>query len=129
MQFARRRGEHEQGSAPADFVLVGSLLTVFALAIVQLTLVLHVRNTLIDAAASAARYGSLADRTRGDARLRADELVGTAIGGSYASDISVGDSIFQGMRVLEVRIKAPLPLVGLVGPERALEVVGRAPLQ
>jgi Flp pilus assembly protein TadG len=129
MKCERRRGEHERGSAPADFVFVGSLLTAFALAIVQLTLVMHVRNILIDAAASAARYGSLADRTREDARTRAAELVGTAVGGSYASDISVGDSVSHGIRVLEVRIKAPLPLVGLVGPERALEVVGHAPLQ
>ena len=48
-----------------DFVLVGALLTLFFLAIVQLTLVLHVRNTLIDAAASGARYGTLADRSAG----------------------------------------------------------------
>ena len=53
-----------------DFVLVGGLLTLFFLAIIQLTLVLHVRNTLIDAAASGARYGTLADRGAGDARDR-----------------------------------------------------------
>ena len=53
-----------------DFVLVGGLLTLFFLAIVQLTLVLHVRNTLIDAAASGARYGTLADRNAEDARDR-----------------------------------------------------------
>ena len=52
----------EQGSAVVDFVLVGGLLTMFFLAIIQLTLILHVRNTLIDAAASGARYGTLADR-------------------------------------------------------------------
>ena len=50
-----------------DFVLIGALLTLLFLAIVQLTLILHVRNTLIDAAASGARYGTLADRNDGDA--------------------------------------------------------------
>ncbi|MDP9983365.1 hypothetical protein J2W14_002778 [Pseudarthrobacter oxydans] len=35
----------ECGSAVLDFVLVGGLLSLFFLAIVQLTLVLHVRNT------------------------------------------------------------------------------------
>lgn len=55
MPFRGRGAEHgsgtsvsrcdERGSAVVDFVLVGGLLTVFFLAIVQLTLVLHVRNT------------------------------------------------------------------------------------
>jgi hypothetical protein len=123
------RDLRERGSAPADFVLVGSLLTAFALAIVQLTLVLHIRNTLTDAAASAARYGSLADRTWDDARARAAELAGMAAGSNYPLDIGVRDSVLGNVRVLEVRIRAPLPLVGLLGPERALEVVGHAPLQ
>lgn len=119
----------QRGSAPAEFVMVGSLLTTLALAIAQLTLVLHVRNTLIDAAASAARHGALADRTAGDARERAAQLVETTVGQAYASDIVVGNSVVEGLRVLEVRIKAPLPLVGLLGPDRVVEVAGHAPLQ
>ena len=63
----------ERGAAVVDFVLIGALLTLLFLAIVQLTLVLHVRNTLIDAAASGARYGTLADRNDGDARSFAVE--------------------------------------------------------
>src|SRR5215207_3315744 len=68
----------ERGSAVVDFVLVGSLLTLFFLAIIQLTLVLHVRNTLIDAAASGARYGTLADRGAADAQERTRSLIQTA---------------------------------------------------
>jgi Flp pilus assembly protein TadG len=109
--------------------MVGGLLTMLVLAIAQLTLVLHVRNTLIDAAASAARYGSLADRTASDARERAAQLVATTVGKAYASDIVVGNAELEGLRVLEVRIKAPLPLLGLLGPTRVLEVAGHAPLQ
>ena len=70
--------ERERGSAVVDFVLVGALLTMFFLAIIQLALVLHVRNTLIDAAASGARYGTLADRSAADARQRTGELIATA---------------------------------------------------
>ena len=118
----------ESGSAPADFVLVGSLLTAFALAVVQLTLVLHVRNTLVDAAASAARYGSLADRGTEDAQRRAGELVTMALGSDYAADITVGETRVEGVRVLEVRVRAPLPLVGLAGPPGVITVSGHAPL-
>ena len=35
-----------------DFVLVSGLLTLLFLGVVQLTLILHVRNSLIDAASS-----------------------------------------------------------------------------
>ena len=60
-------------------MLVGALLTLFFLAIVQLTLVLHVRNTLIDAAASGARYGTLADRSAADAKDRTVQLITAAL--------------------------------------------------
>ncbi|XAS66161.1 TadE family protein [Micrococcaceae bacterium Sec5.7] len=119
----------ERGSAVVDFVLVGSLLTMFFLAIIQLALVLHVRNTLIDAAASGARYGTLADRNAGDARARTGELIGTALNTDFAQDISTSEVTFRGLRTLEVTIKAPMPVIGLIGPRELLEVKGHAAVQ
>jgi hypothetical protein len=109
-----------------DFVLVGGLLTVFFLAVIQLTLVLHVRNTLIDAASSGARYGTLADRTSSDARERTAGLIGTALSPDFALDISTSEASFQGIRTLEVTVRAPLPVIGLIGPVAGLEVRGHA---
>jgi hypothetical protein len=109
-----------------DFVLVGGLLTMFFMAIIQLTLVLHVRNTLIDAAASGARYGTLADRTEADARSRTAELIGSALNSGFAQDITTTEADFQGMRTLEVTVRAPLPVIGLIGPSALLEVKGHA---
>lgn len=119
-------GSDERGSAVVDFVLVGGLLTVFFMAIVQLTLVLHVRNTLIDAAASGARYGTLADRTSDDARLRTSDLIGAALNNDFARDISTCVATVKGIRTLEVTVKAPLPVIGLIGPAALLEVKGHA---
>ncbi|WP_115787209.1 TadE/TadG family type IV pilus assembly protein [Arthrobacter silvisoli] len=119
----------ERGTAVVDFVLVGTLLTFLFLAIIQLTLVLHVRNTLIDAASSGARYGTLADRTPDDARQRTAELIGTALNSGYAQDISTSEADVRGIRTLEVTVKAPLPVVGLFGlPVSVLEVKGHAAL-
>jgi hypothetical protein len=118
--------ERERGSAVVDFVLVGALLTVFFLAIIQLALVLHVRNTLIDAAASGARYGTLADRGAADARRRTGELIGTALNESFAQDIETREVTFQGLLTLEVTVRAPMPVVGLIGPRDLLEVKGHA---
>ncbi|MDR6988945.1 Flp pilus assembly protein TadG [Paenarthrobacter nitroguajacolicus] len=118
----------ERGSAVVDFVLVGALLTLFFMAIVQLTLVLHVRNTLIDAAASGAGYGALADRTAADARARTAELIRTSLNSEFSGDIVSADVIVDGIPTLEVTVKAPLPVVGLIGPSGLLEVKGHAAL-
>lgn len=119
----------ERGSAVVDFVLVGGLLTMFFLAIIQLTLVLHVRNTLIDAAASGARYGTLADRNAADAKDRTSELIGLALNADFAKDVTTSEVTYQGIRALEVTVRAPLPVIGLIGPREALEVKGHAAIQ
>jgi hypothetical protein len=119
----------ETGSAVVDFVLVGGLLTVFFLAIIQLALVLHVRNTLIDAAASGARYGTLADRGAADARERTAQLITVALTSEFATDVSTTETAYQGLRTLEVTVRAPLPIIGLIGPRELLEVKGHAAIQ
>lgn len=119
----------ERGSAVVDFVLVGGLLTMFFLAIIQLTLVLHVRNTLIDAAASGARYGSLADRGAADAEERTRTLIVTALNPGFAGQVSTSEVTVQGLRTLEVTVRAPMPVIGLIGPRDMLEVKGHAALQ
>lgn len=111
-----------------DFVLVGALLTLFFLSIVQLMLVLHVRNTLIDAAASGARYGALADRTPLDAKARAEELAGRSLNGDFARDVTSIQVSVDGIQTLEVTVRAPMPVVGLLGPGGLLEVKGHAAL-
>ena len=125
----RRAAGHERGAAVVDFVLIGTLVTLFFLAIVQLTLVLHVRNTLIDAAASGARYGTLADRNSGDARDRTVQLITTALNSEFAADVATSESTYQGVRTLEVTVRAPLPVIGFIGPRALLEVKGHAAIQ
>ncbi|CAH0287477.1 TadE family protein [Microbacterium sp. Bi128] len=119
----------ERGAAVVDFVLIGALLTLLFLAIVQLTLVLHVRNTLIDAAASGARYGTLADRNDGDAKERTVQLITAALNADFARDVGTSESTFQGIRTLEVTVRAPLPVIGFIGPRALLEVKGHAAIQ
>ncbi|MCU1517163.1 MAG: pilus assembly protein TadE [Pseudarthrobacter sp.] len=122
-------GSGEHGSAVVDFVLVGGLLTMFFLAIIQLTLILHVRNTLIDAAASGARYGTLADRSAADAEERTRSLIGTALNPGFAEQVSTSEVTVQGLRTLEVTVRAPVPVIGLIGPRDMLEVKGHAAVQ
>lgn len=116
----------EWGSAVVDFVLVSGLLTLLFLGVLQLTLILHVRNSLIDAASSGARYGALADRAPEDAVSRARDLISGSVGQGFAQDISVTESREGEVRLITVTVRAPFPVLGLLGPDRELEVSGHA---
>ncbi|MGM1029571.1 MAG: TadE/TadG family type IV pilus assembly protein [Actinomycetota bacterium] len=118
----------ERGSAVAEFAMVAALLVALVLSVIQLSLGLHVRATLADAAAEGARHASLvgADASAGVARTR--ELITMAIGPGYAERVSSATATVAGVESIEIRVAAPLPVLGLVGPV-ALEVTGHAPLE
>lgn len=119
----------DDGSAVVDFALVGGLLTLVFLSVVQLGLVVHVRNTLIDCAAEGARFGARAERLPTDGLARARDLVAAELSPDYASRLSGLSATTverDGVQVVEVRLRAPLPLVGLVGPTGELSVSGHA---
>lgn len=119
----------ERGSAVAEFTLVGVLLTVLALAVVQLALALHVRNTLLDAAAEGARYAALAGSSAGDGVVRTQDLISTAISPEYAQDVAAAHTSIGGVPVVAVTVRATLPVIGLLGLERGLEVTGHAAVE
>lgn len=116
----------DEGAAVVDFVLIGGLIVVIALGIVQLTLGLHVRNTLVDSASAGARYGALEGRSAGDAVRRTRELVGGSLTDGYASDVSARRVVVDGVEMVEVEIRAPLPVIGLIGPAGRMTVTGHA---
>lgn len=115
-----------RGSAVVDFTLVGALLTVLFVALLQLTIVLHVRNTLIDCAARGAGYGALADLTPVDGAARARELITDEFGPRFARRVTARQVDIDGLRTVEVTVSAPLPVAGLLGPEHGLTVRGHA---
>lgn len=109
-----------------DFALVGGLVTLVFAGVLQLTLVQHVRNTLVDCAAEGARYAALADRTPEDGIERTRLLVDGALSSAYAQDVTARRTVVDGLDVVEVRVVAPLPVAGLLGPAGSLTVVGHA---
>ncbi len=106
----------DEGSALVDFVLVGALATLVFLAVVQLALALHVRNTVVDCASEGARYGALADRTPDDGARRTRELIRASLADRYADGVSAGYVDVDGLRTVEVEVTAPMPVLGLLGP-------------
>ncbi len=122
----RRVLDDEAGSAPVEFVLVGALLTVLTLAVVQLGLAVYVRNVVHDAAVEGAFHAALADTSLAEGGERTREIVTRAVGDAYASDIS---AVQIDAGTVRVTVRATLPLLGLLGAERALEVSADAPVE
>nr|WP_157413556.1 TadE/TadG family type IV pilus assembly protein [Agromyces allii] len=119
----------DRGSAVAEFTMVGVLLTVLALAVVQLALALHVRNTLLDAAAEGARYAALAGSSPSDGVARTRDLIDAAISADYAQQVAAATTSIGGVPAVEIRVRAALPVIGLLGISNGLEVAGHAPIE
>ena len=119
----------DAGSSPVEFVLVGALLTVLTLGILQFGLAVYVRNVVHDAAVEGAYHAALADTTLEDGARRTREIVTRTVGEQYAADVDVRESDALGHTSVEVRVRAVLPLVGLLGVPRTMEVTARAPVE
>ena len=119
----------ERGAAITDFAMVSVLVVVLFLAVFQLGLALHTRNTLISCAAECARLGARADAVPGQGVSRTEALISESLSPRFARDVSARRTSVGGVEVLEVRVVAPLPVLGLLGPADRLDLVGRAFLE
>lgn len=116
----------DRGSAIVEFTLVSVLLTVLFLALLQLGLALHVRNTLTAAAAEGARYAANADRSPEHAAEVTRTLIRDSLADSFASGVTSGQETVGGVPTVYVQVEATLPVVGLLGPPRGIRVRGHA---
>ena len=119
----RPRLRDDDGAAVAEFPLVSVLIILIALAVIQAALILHTRNTLIDAAVQGAHHAALVGSTPDAGATRAEALIVDRFGESLGAE-AVADVDEDG--TVRVRIEATLPLVGLLGPAAGLQVEGRA---
>lgn len=121
-----RRGRGERGSAVVDFVLVFVVLVPIFLGILQVALVLLVRNTLASAASEGARYAATLDRGPADGAARTRSQIDGAISGRYADDVTARPATVDGAPGVEVVVHATVPALGLGGPGISLTVIGHA---
>jgi Flp pilus assembly protein TadG len=119
----------DAGASPVEFVLVGTLLTILTLGVLQFGLAVYVRNVVHDAAVEGAYHAALADTTLAEGAQRTRDIVGRTIGAEYATDVTVHETAALGQQTVEVRVQATLPLVGLLGAPRGLEVTAHAPVE
>jgi Flp pilus assembly protein TadG len=118
----RPRRRTERGAAVVDIVLVMVVLVPVVLGILQVALVLFVRNTLASAASEGARLAATRDRGPADGAALTRAQIDDAVSGRFAQDVSAAQ---QG-RTVEVTVLAKVPALGLGGPAVELTVTGHA---
>ena len=116
----------QRGSAVVDFVLVLVVVIPLFLGILQVALVLFVRNTLALAASEGARLAATSDRSAGDGAALTRRQIDGAVSGRFARDISVREVMVDGAPGIEVTVRATVPALGLGGPGVELEVSAHA---
>jgi hypothetical protein len=109
-----------------DLVLVLVVLVPLFLGILQLGLVLMVRNTLASAAAEGARHAAALDRDLADGEARTRQQISGALSGRFARDVDVRMVSLGGQPTVRVTVHATVPALGLGGQGVALDVVGHA---
>ncbi len=107
-----------------DFVLVSMVLVPLVLGLIQVGLVMHVRNTLAAAATEGARYGANIDRSPADGAARTREQVRGAVADRFAQEVSASSQTVGGVPTVVVRVRAVVPPLGLWGPGVGLSVTG-----
>lgn len=121
--------DDDDGSSPVEFVLVGALLTMLTFAVVQFGLAVYVRNLVHDAAVDGAYHAALADTTLGEGADRTRTVVADTVGGDIVDEVVVRETDHLGGPAVEVTVAARLPLFGLLGLPRSMEVTAHAPVE
>jgi hypothetical protein len=116
----------QRGSAVVDFVLVLAVLIPVFLGILQVALVLFVRNTLASAASEGARLAATSDRGPADGVALTRSQIDGAVSGRFARDIAVREVMVDGAPGIEITVLASVPALGLGGPSVDVEVSGHA---
>jgi Flp pilus assembly protein TadG len=116
----------QSGAAVVDFVLVLILLVPVFLAVLQVALVLFVRNTVTAAASEGARYAATLDREPAEGAARARSQISGVLAGRYAEGVSARQVTIDGATAVEVTVHVVVPALGLGGPAVSFDVSGHA---
>lgn len=105
-------------------MLVSLVLVPLVLGVIQVALVLHVRNTLAAAASEGARYAATVDASPGAGVARTRAQIDGALADRFASGVTASAENVDGVPTVVVHVHAEIPALGLWGPAVALDVAG-----
>jgi Flp pilus assembly protein TadG len=120
------RRQPQRGAAVVDFVLVLVLLVPLFLGVLQVALVLFVRNTVAAAASEGARYAATLDHEPADGAARTRSQIRGVLAGRYADGVTAREVTIDGAPAVEVTVHVVVPALGLGGPAVAFDISGHA---
>jgi Flp pilus assembly protein TadG len=120
------RRRDARGAAVVDFVLATVVLVPLVLGVLQVALVLHVRNTLAAAASEGARYAATVDMPVSAGAERTRQQISGALAARFARAVTARPATVRGAPGVEVDVVADVPALGIWGPAVSLRVSGHA---
>lgn len=114
----------ESGSIVAESVMIIALVTLLCGTILQLGVIIHTRNTMIDAASAGARYAALADRNLSDGQNRTAALLTSSIPNAESATVTIARA-GQG-DLIRVTVTHQLPLLGFITAPIPLSATAQA---
>lgn len=106
---------NEDGAIVAESAMIIALVTLLCGTILQLGIIIHTKNTMIDVASSGARYAALADRNLADGQQRTATLLAASLPNTRSADIEI-TRVADGERIA-VTVTHRVPILGfLTGP-------------
>ncbi|HIY86593.1 MAG TPA: pilus assembly protein [Candidatus Yaniella excrementavium] len=95
--------------------MIIALITVLCATILQFGVIIHTRNTMIDAASAGARFAALADRSMAEGEQRTVALLTNSIPRADTADVTISRE--AGGELITVTIDHQLPVFGfMTGP-------------
>ncbi|MGQ4507536.1 TadE/TadG family type IV pilus assembly protein [Dermabacteraceae bacterium P13128] len=119
----QRRAREETGAAVVEYPLVAILVSFVALFVMQLCLVVHTHNCLLDAASQGARFAAQVGNSPEDGANRAEEIVRARLPSALTARAEASED--QQGRV-RVTLYGSVPLIAVFGPPETLVVHGNA---
>ena len=124
--MTRRARTDERGAAVVDFVLVLLVLLPLVIGILQLALVLHVRNTLASAAAEGARNAAVAGSSAPAGPQKVQDLVDGALSEKFVRSVSVRPASVGGAPGYVAVVEAEVTVLGFGGAGILVRATGHA---
>lgn len=112
-----------------EFVLVSGLLVAVVLALIQLSVVVHVRHTLVASAQEGARWAGYDDTAVAEGVSLTRRLIREGLSETYAGGVSASSVMRDGFPHVRITVVSPLPTVGLWSGGGTIRVFADAPVE
>lgn len=106
--------------------MISALLMALCLSVLQFGTAVHVRNIMVDAASTGARFAALADRTPQDGVERTHQLISSTVSDRFVEDIQYQYVDGEAGRQLRITVSGRLPGIGIIPGVGEVEVSGSA---